>query len=79
MLRYEDGAVTTLAAAPLAWQPGREYVLRAEAKGEVLTLFVNGTPVLEASDSRYTYGMLGLGLTGAGVTRWRMLHISGEC
>ena len=79
MLRYEDGAVTTLAAAPLAWQPGREYALRAEAKGEMLTLSVDGTPVLEARDSRYAYGMPGLGLTGAGETLWRALHISGEC
>ena len=46
---------------------------------EVLTLFVNGTPVLEASDSRYVYGMPGLGLTAAGKTLWRALHISGEC
>lgn len=67
------------AAAPFVRQPGREYALRAEAKGEVLTLFVNGTPVLEASDSRYAYGMPGLGLTAAGETLWRALHISGEC
>lgn len=57
VLRYEDGKVTKLAAAPFVRQPGREYALRAEAKGKVLTLFVNGTPVLEASDSRYAYGM----------------------
>lgn len=79
VLRYEDGRVTKLAAAPFVWQPGREYALRAEAKGEVLTLFVNGTPVLEASDSRYAHGMPGLGLTAAGETLWRALHISGEC
>lgn len=66
MLRYEDGRVTKLAAAPFVRQPGREYALRAEAKGEVLTLFVNGTPVLKASDSRYAYGMPGLGLTCCG-------------
>ena len=79
MLRYEDGKVTKLTGAPFVWQPGREYALRAETKGEVLTLFVNGTPVLEASDSRYAYGMPGLGLTAAGETLWRALHISGEC
>ena len=71
--------MTKLAAAPFVRQPGREYALRAEAKGEVLTLFVNGTPVLKASDSRYAYGMPGLGLTAAGETLWRALHISGEC
>ena len=79
VLRYEDGRVTKLAAAPFVRQPGREYALRAEAKGELLTLFVNGTPVLEASDSRYAYGMPGLGLSAAGETLWRALHISGEC
>ena len=79
VLRYEDGKVTKLAAAPFVRQPGREYALRAEAKGKVLTLFVNGTPVLEASDSRYAYGMPGLGLTAAGETLWRAPHISGEC
>ena len=75
----EKGKVTKLAAAPFVRQPGREYALRAEAKGKVLTLFVNGTPVLEASDSRYAYGMPGLGLTAAGETLWRAPHISGEC
>ena len=78
-LRYEDGTVIKLAAVPFAWQPGREYALRAEAKGELLTLFVNGTPVLEAHDGRYSYGMPGLGFTGAGTALWRNLHISGGC
>ena len=78
-LRYEDGTVIKLAAVPFAWQPGREYALRAEAKGDTLTLSVDGTPVLEASDSRYAYGMPGLGLAAAGETLWRALHISGEC
>lgn len=78
-LRYEDGTVIKLAAAPFAWQPGREYALRAEAKGDTLTLSVDGTPVLEAHDGRYSYGMPGLGLAAAGETLWRALHISGEC
>lgn len=79
VLRYEDGTVIKLAAAPFAWQPGREYALRAEAKGDTLTLSVDGTPVLEAHDGRYTYGMPGLGFTGAGMALWRNLRISGEC
>lgn len=78
-LRYEDGTVIKLAAAPFAWQPGREYALRAEAKGDTLTLSVDGTPVLEAHDGRYPYGMPGLGFTGAGTALWRNLHISGGC
>ena len=78
-LRYEDGTVIKLAAAPFAWQPGREYALRAEAKGDTLTLSVDGTPVLEAHDGRYSYGMSGLGFTGAGTALWRNLHISGGC
>ena len=78
-LRYEDGTVIKLAAVPFAWQPGREYALRAEAKGETLTLSVDGTPVLEAHDGRYSYGMPGLGFTGAGTALWRNLHISGGC
>lgn len=79
VLRYEDGTVIKLDAAPFAWQPGREYALRAEAKGDTLTLSVDGTPVLEAHDGRYTYGMPGLGFTGAGTALWRNLRISGEC
>ena len=79
VLRYEDGTVIKLAAAPFAWQPGREYALRAEAKGDTLTLSVDGTPVLEAHDGRYSYGMPGLGFTGAGTALWRNLHISGGC
>ena len=78
-LRYEDGTVIKLAAVPFAWQPGREYALRAEAKGDTLTLSVDGTPVLEAHDGRYPYGMPGLGFTGAGTALWRNLHISGGC
>ena len=78
-LRYEDGTVIKLAAVPFAWKPGREYALRAEAKGDTLTLSVDGTPVLEAHDGRYSYGMPGLGLAAAGETLWRALHISGEC
>ena len=78
-LRYEDGTVIKLAAVPFAWQPGREYALRAEAKGDTLTLSVDGTPVLEAHDGRYSYGMSGLGFTGAGTALWRNLHISGGC
>ena len=78
-LRYEDGTVIKLAAVPFAWQPGREYALRAEAKGETLALSVDGTPVLEAHDGRYSYGMPGLGFTGAGTALWRNLHISGGC
>lgn len=78
-LRYEDGTVIKLAAVPFAWQPGREYALRAEAKGDTLMLSVDGTPVLEAHDGRYSYGMPGLGFTGAGTALWRNLHISGGC
>ena len=78
-LRYEDGTVIKLAAVPFAWQPGREYALRAEAKGDTLTLSVDGTPVLEAHDGRYSYGMPGLGFTGTGTALWRNLHISGGC
>ena len=78
-LRYEDGTVIKLAAVPFAWQLGREYALRAEAKGDTLTLSVDGTPVLEAHDGRYSYGMPGLGFTGAGTALWRNLHISGGC
>lgn len=78
-LRYEDGTVIKLAAVPFAWQPGREYALRAEAKGDTLTLSVDGTPVFEAHDGRYSYGMPGLGFTGAGTALWRNLHISGGC
>ena len=79
VLRYEDGTVIKLAAVPFAWQPGREYALRAEAKCDTLTLSVDGTPVLEAHDGRYSYGMPGLGFTGAGTALWRNLHISGGC
>ena len=78
-LRYEDGTVIKLAAVPFAWQPGREYALRAEAKGDTLTLSVDVTPVFEAHDGRYSYGMPGLGFTGAGTALWRNLHISGGC
>lgn len=79
VLIYEDGKVTKLSAAPFDWQKGREYTLKAEAKGETLTLSVDGKPVFEVCDNRYSYGMPGLGMTGAGETLWSNFHISGKC
>lgn len=79
VLRYENGVVDTLAATPLDWRSGQEYVLTAEARDNVLTLAVDGTPLLEVQDDHFSYGMPGLGQTGAGETLWRDLRISGGC
>ena len=71
--RWEDGARTELATAAL---PRAACRLRAEARGDRLTLSVNGERVLEARDGRYAYGMTGVCHSGGGVSRWSDFHIA---
>jgi hypothetical protein len=51
---------TVLAAAPFAWKPGSELTLRIDtAAGRLRATFAGG-PTLEAADSTFTQGRIGL-------------------
>ncbi len=73
--RWEAGRRTVLAAAPVRREPGRTYHLSASAKGSVLTLCIDGRPVLTAADGRFGYGMAGVCHETGGESRWSGFHI----
>lgn len=55
---------TILAEAPFAWKPGDELSLRLETAGGRLRAIFAGGPVLEAADSTFTRGRIGLTADG---------------
>ncbi|HEY9054531.1 MAG TPA: ADP-ribosylglycohydrolase family protein [Rectinemataceae bacterium] len=57
----KDFGLTRLAYAPLAWEKGRDYELSFEARGERLSLMVDGVPALEVRDGTHASGMVGCG------------------
>lgn len=75
--RYDSGVWTELASAGFPWEKDEEYILKAEAVGERLTLSVDGQILLTAEDSRFAYGMAGICHQSAGESRWGMFHIAG--
>ncbi|MCR4751948.1 MAG: ADP-ribosylglycohydrolase family protein [Eubacterium sp.] len=78
ILRWENGIVTELAAAPFAWERNIAYTLTAAAKGETLSLAVDGQTVLTAEDTHFSYGMAGLGAAAPGTVLWRRPRITGD-
>lgn len=75
-----DGTTqTVLAEADYRWTPGESIRLQAAATANTLQLLINGIPVLDALDDRFTYGMMGICHTGAAISRWKNFHISGLC
>ncbi|MBQ8850822.1 MAG: ADP-ribosylglycohydrolase family protein [Oscillibacter sp.] len=57
----QDFGLEKLASAPFALEQGRVYALDFTARGDALTLSVDGGQVLEVRDGTYTSGMWGLG------------------
>jgi hypothetical protein len=55
-----NGAITTLASAPLAVSLGTQYALRLEVVGNQLRGYVNGNLLLQATDSSHVAGISGL-------------------
>jgi len=76
--RFDSGVRTTLASAEFAWARSAPIRLRAEAEDEMLRLHINGTPVLEAQDNRFAYGMVGICHTDRAISRWQDFHIQGQ-
>nr|WP_325186066.1 ADP-ribosylglycohydrolase family protein [uncultured Oscillibacter sp.] len=76
--RWDGGQRTELAAAPFSWERGRPCRLAAEARGETLTLRVDGELVLTARDGRFSYGMAGVCHGAAGESVWTDFHIRAD-
>jgi hypothetical protein len=64
-----NGAITTLAAAPLAVTLNTQYTLRLEVVGTQLRGFVNGNVVLQATDNSLPKGIGGI-MTSKGAVRF---------
>jgi len=73
--RWDGGERTELASRALPWEAGRSYRLAAEARGDVLSLRVDGEEILTARDSRFAYGMAGVCHAAGSVSLWRDFHI----
>ena len=56
-----DFGFSRLASADFPWSMGRDYLLRFEAIGEKLRLFVDGAEILSVEDGRHSRGMVGCG------------------
>ncbi|MBN7759429.1 ADP-ribosylglycohydrolase family protein [Nitratireductor aquimarinus] len=69
----EDFGTEILAAAPV--EVGQDVTLTFAAKGERLTLFIDGREIVSATDSRHPRGMAGLRLGGPGVVTCRRFEI----
>ncbi len=66
ILRRIKGRMERLAAAPFAWETGHAYTLAFTAQGDTLSLSIDGTPVLSATDDTLRYGMAGFAMDRMG-------------
>jgi hypothetical protein len=66
ILKNDHGKIKTLCEADFSWEHGRNYTVSLEAKGDQLSLSVDGKPLLTARDNEYGYGMTGYAMYGMG-------------
>ena len=66
ILKHAGAEVIRLATADYPWTLDQAYDLTLEARGDRLTLLVDGKAVAEASDGDYAWGMVGYALYGSG-------------
>ena len=78
ILRYDSGTTAELADASFLWERKKPYRLEASACGNCLTLSVDGNEILSVFDDRFAYGMIGMGMSAAGSSRWKSLHVRGR-
>lgn len=71
----EDHGTTVLARAPFARELGRSYRIQVSARGEGLTLSIDGTQLLAATDRLFGYGMAGLRMVSAGRMKVARLEV----
>lgn len=70
-----DKGCYTLAEIDFLWQFGREYELTIKAKGNQLTLEIDGEKLLTAVDDSFNYGMYGCGSMSMGRTAFGDLKV----
>ncbi|WP_213412250.1 PKD domain-containing protein [Xylanibacillus composti] len=60
LVKYVNGVPTVLGSYDYPIREGQTYTLRVRARGAHMTVYVNGVPVIEKSDSTYAAGRFGL-------------------
>jgi pectate lyase len=63
--KIESGLVTTLSAAAAPIAIGEWQTLRLAAVGESLKVYLNGRPILQATDATFPTGSIGLATSSA--------------
>lgn len=71
----QDFGLEELARTPFPVEYGHAYQLTFQAVGDILSVAVDGTNVLQAQDSTFTSGMVGLGACSMGRTFFGKIHI----
>jgi ADP-ribosylglycohydrolase len=66
ILKNDHGKRKTLCEADFPWEYDQNYTVSIQAKGDQLTLSVDGKPLLTAQDNEYGYGMAGYAMYGMG-------------
>ncbi len=70
-----NSGMQSLATCPFEWQYNREYTVELLAKGDSLTLWVDGRQLLHADDSTHAYGMAGYAMYALGRSSFGNLTI----
>lgn len=78
IFRWEAGRRIALAREKFSWKNGKPYILRAEAKEDIVSLFIDNKLLLEAEDGCFSYGMLGIYQEGRGKSHWSNFQIFGN-
>jgi hypothetical protein len=66
ILKNDHGRLKTLCETNFPWEHGKVYAVSLEAKGDQLTLNVDGRALLSVRDNEYGYGMAGYAMYGMG-------------
>ncbi|MCD5413926.1 MAG: ADP-ribosylglycohydrolase family protein [Clostridiales bacterium] len=72
-----DFGLKKLASASFIWSNNKNYLIRAEAKGSLISITIDGKTCLECNDDTFAYGMFGLGLLEKGKTKFGNIKIVG--
>lgn len=71
-----DFGFVRLAETDFDWKCGKEYEMEARARGERISLWIDGKKLLEISDGSFAYGMYGCGAFGMGRTLFGNFEIN---
>lgn len=76
VLYKNDFGFRKLAETDFPWETGKTYNVCLQARGNEITLFLDGEPLLTAQDSSFAYGMYGCGSLTMGRTLFSSFAIS---